>query len=127
MERISNIQYLPYEVISTVVNDDYIDVEDDIHLPVGRISVLVTADYYDVDSRNYLIVTNDNKGDLTKHTDVDRFYERIIWSNTGGYYSGVMEQFEKWKGYYINGNNIMYLIKNELCIRKIRLLFDDGG
>ena len=72
-------------------------------------------------------MTINNKGDLTKHTNADRFYEPIIWSKTGGYYSGVMEQFEKWKDYYITGNNIMYLMKNELCIRKTRLLFDDGG
>ena len=69
------------------------DVDDDIHLPVRRISILVTADYYDDDSRNYLIVTSDNKGDLTKHTDVDRIYDRIIWSNTGGllfWYNGTL-------------------------------------
>ena len=30
-------------------------------------------------------------------------------------------------GYYINSNNIMDLIKNELYSSKIRLIFDDGG
>ena len=65
--------------------------------------------------------------ETTKKTDVDRFYDRMIWINPGDYYSGVMEEFEKWNGSYINSNNIMYLIKNELCIRKTRLLSDDGG
>ena len=43
-----------------VVNDDYIDVDDDKHLPVERISVLVTADYYDEEMITDLIVTDIN-------------------------------------------------------------------
>ena len=77
MERISNIQYLPYEVISTIVNDDYIDVDK--HLPWSRISVLVVGDNCDNDV-TYLGLTINTDGDRTKIINVDRFYDRIIWS-----------------------------------------------
>ena len=43
IERISNIKYLPYEVNSVVVNDDYINIDDNIHLPVVRSSVLAVS------------------------------------------------------------------------------------
>ena len=35
---------------------------------------------------------------------------------------GVMEPFEKTNSCYIDGNNKMYLIKNELCICKTRII-----
>ena len=43
-KRFNYMKNLPWvEMIIAVVNNDYIDVDDDIHLPVGRISVLVTG------------------------------------------------------------------------------------
>ena len=56
----------------------------------------------------------------------DRLYDVIIWNNPVDYY-GIVEKYENLNSRYIGRNNIMYLIKNELCRRKTRLLSDDGG
>ena len=82
VERINNINYLPYEGNSAVVNDNYID-NDDKHLPVVRISALV-ADDYSNESTNYLNVTENTNGDLTKNTDVDMAYDKIIMGDNPG-------------------------------------------
>ena len=59
-----------------VINDNYIDIDDNKHLPVVSVSVLVTADDYSDKNRNDLIVTNDTEGDLTI-PDVDMTYDKI--------------------------------------------------
>ena len=115
---------LPCGEMSTAVVEEF-DIEDNKHLP-GDETVVEAGESHD-ELITYLMVSKNNKGDLTKNTDVDRFYDRIIWSNPGSYYSGVVEQFEKSNGCYTNSDNIMYLIKNALYSCKIRLLFDDGG
>ena len=70
---------------------------------------------------------NNTDGDKTRITDVDRLYDLIImWGNPVKHCYEVMEPFEKTNSYY-NSNNKMHLIINELCRRKTRLLFDDGG
>ena len=73
----------------------------------------------------YLIVTNHTKGDLSI-LDGDKLHDVIIWNNPVDYY-GIVEKYENLNSRYIDRDNIMYLINNELCRRKIRLLFDDGG
>ena len=70
-------------------------------------------------------MTNYTKGDWTI-PNVDKFYDIVMWSNPAEYYYGIMDKINL-NSYYITKDDIMYLIKNELCIRKIRLLFDDGG
>ena len=127
-ERVNKIKNLPCGEMSTaVVNDDYTDVDDDIHLPARRINVLVTADYYDDNSRNYLMETNNNtERDWTKNTNVYGFYDLIMESNLLNYSCGIGDK-PKVKSYYINNNNVMSVIKDENCYVKIRLIFDDGG
>ena len=59
------------------INDNYIDIDDNKHLPVVSVSVLVTADDYSDKNINDLIVTNDTEGDLTI-PDADMTYDKII-------------------------------------------------
>ena len=90
IERISNINYLPYEVNSAEVNDEYINI-DDKHLPVGRISVLVVADNCDNDVTHLGLTINTN-ADLTI-LDVDMAYDKIIkGDNLENYYYGIMKK-----------------------------------
>ena len=42
-------------------------------------------------------------------------------------YNDIVEKYEHLNSHYIDRDNIMYLIKNDLCRRKTRLLFDVGG
>ena len=72
-----------------------------------------------------LIVTNHTKDDLTI-LDGDKLYDVIIWNNPV-YYCGIVEEYDNLNSSEIDRNNIMNLIKNELCRRKTRLLYDDGG
>ena len=60
-----------------VANVDYIEVDNNKHLPFEKISVLVTADDYSDENINHLIVTNDTKRDLTI-PNVDTAYDKII-------------------------------------------------
>ena len=98
----NNNKYLPYSETEVVGDDD----ENN-------------------DFVTYLIVTNHTEGDRTI-PNVDKFYDIVMWSNPAEYYYGIMDKTDL-NSYYITKDDIMYLIKNELCIRKIRLLFDDGG
>ena len=76
-----------------VVDDDYIDVDDEKHLPAVRISALVTDDGYSVEMVNYLRVTENTNGDQTENTNVDLAYDKIIkGDNPGNYYYGIMEK-----------------------------------
>ena len=76
----------------------------------------------------YLGLTKNTYGDWNRNTKANMVYDLIImWSNPVNHSYGVMEPLEKVNSCYIDGSNKMYLIKNELCIHKIRLLFDDGG
>ena len=95
-----NNKDLPYEVNNTVAAD-YLEDIDNKYLPGYKVGILIADDGYNDNMVNYLSVTKITNGD-GNIPNVDRFYDRIIWSNTGGYYSGVMEQFEKWKGYYLS-------------------------
>ena len=70
----------------------------------------------------YLVVTDNTKGDMTIR-DGDTLYDIILWNNP----VSIVENYEKLNIHYVDSNNIMYLIKNDLCRRKTRLLFDDGG
>ena len=70
-------------------------------------------------------MTNNTKGEWTKNTNVDKFYEIIRWNNPIDYY-GIMNNTDL-KGPYIKNENIMYVNKNEKYYVKIRLIFDDGG
>ena len=110
-ERVGRIKDLPCEVISTVVNDDYI-VEKK-YLPGDRMGVLV-ADDDNSEVIKYLMVIENTNGDWTKNTKVDKFYERIIYSNPGDYYLGIMEQLEKLNSCYIDSNQ-MSIIEIEKC------------
>ena len=53
----------------------------------------------------------------------DKLFDVIIWNNP----VDIVEEYENINSHYIDRDNIMYLIKNDLCRRKTRLLFDDGG
>ena len=109
-----------------VANDDYVEADNNKHLPVVRISVLVIADEYSKECINYLTETETTDGDLTI-PDVDMAYDKItMGENPGNYYYGIMEK-TNFYGYYINNRNIMNFNKNELCIFDITLIFDDGG
>ena len=68
------------------------------------------------------MVTDHTKGDMTI-LDGDTLYDIIIWNNP----VSIVESYEKLNIHYVDGNNIMYLLKNDLCRPKIRVLFDDGG
>ena len=106
-------------------NNDYIEADNNIHLPVVS-SVLVANDGYNDENVNHLIVTNDTDGDLTIPY-VDKAYDKIIMGdNPGNYYTGIMEKTNLC-GYYIKNSNVINLNKSELCIFNIRLIFDDGG
>ena len=71
-------------------------------------------------------MTKNTKGNWTIPNE-DMIYHIIIWSNPVDYYYGIVEEFEMLNGHDIDRNNIMSLIKNELCISNIRLILDDGG
>ena len=114
---------LLYTSISTaVVDEDNIVFNE--HLPDNETGVV--ADDNNGEIVTHLIVTNNTKGDWTIN-DVDRFYDIIMWNNPVDYCYGIMVKGENLSSHYIKKDNIMNLIKNELCICKIRLLFDDGG
>ena len=119
IERVDNIEFLPCDMVSAARGDTNVD-----DLPVYKVGLLVVDDYYNEEMINDLIVTANTKGELTI-PNVDRFYELLVCNNVGKYYLDTMDKIDD-DGYY-NNNNKMYLIKNELCIRKTRLLFDDGG
>ena len=103
--------------------DNYIE-----YLPVHRRGILIVDDSENKERIKCLRVTDNNTdGDKTRITDVDRLYNLIIMcGNPVKHCYEVMEPFEKTNSYY-NSNNKMSLIVNELCRRKTRLLFDDGG
>ena len=64
-----------------LINNDYID-DNNIHVPVVRVSVLVTADNYSDKKLNDVIVTINTDGDLTKNTNVDMTYDKVMMGVT---------------------------------------------
>ena len=72
------------------------------------------------------MMTKNTKGDWTIN-DGDRFYDLIICNNPINYYYGIMVKDENMNSHYVIKDNIMNLIKNELCMNNVRLIFDDGG
>ena len=80
-EGVDYMKNLPYVEMSIAVVDEF-DIEDNTHLP-GDETVVTAGESHD-ELITYLIVTKNNKGDLTKHTDADRFYDQIIGCNMGG-------------------------------------------
>ena len=94
-------EFLPYDIIGTAVDDD----NDD----------FIT----------YLVVTDDTKGDMTI-LNRDQLYEIMICNNHINYNS-IVEEYDNVDNHYVDNNNMMYLIKNDVYRPKIRLLYDDGG
>ena len=70
-------------------------------------------------------MTNDTKGDRTIPYD-DMLHDKLIWNKPINS-NDIVERYKKLNKYYIDNNNIIYLIKNDVCRSKTRLLFDDGG
>ena len=101
--------------------DDYFDntTVDDKHLPC---EVMDIVDEYD--DITYMGITNDTKGEFTM-PNVDRNFELIVGNKGYNYYIDTIE--EKSNDDYYNYNSNIYVIVNEWCSRKVRLLFDDGG
>ena len=116
LEKIDNMKYLPCEIKI----DDYFDdtVVDDKHLPYEGIDIV--NEYDDI---NYMEITNNIKGDWTKITQVDGFYESMGDKYVVNYYVNIINE----RGHYNNNYNVMYVNKNELCYKYIRLIYDDGG
>ena len=121
IERIDDIEYLPCDVISAAIDDD--NVEDIVYLPYDETGIAADDNNND-EIITYLIVTNNTKGDLTI-PDVDMICDVIIWNNPIDYY-GIMDKTSL-NGHYIKKGNIMNLIKNEMYLYNLRLIFDDGG
>ena len=121
VERLSDNEDLPCGVNSAVNDDNAVYNE---HLPDNETNV--AADENNGEIITYLSVTNNNKRDWTT-PNVDMMYDRIIWSNPGDYYSGIVEEFEKLNSDYIGRGNIINLNQNEMYLYNIRLFFDDGG
>ena len=71
-------------------------------------------------------MTNNTKGDLTI-PNVDKLYDVIMWNNPVDYYYGIVKESENSNSHYIERGNIMNLIKNEMYLYNVRLIFDDGG
>ena len=81
-ERIMiNNRDLPFSTC-VVAKDDYIEADNNKHLPVVRVSALVTADNYSDEKINDSIVTNETNGDLTKNNNADMDYDKIIMGVT---------------------------------------------
>ena len=117
IERVNDIVYLPCKIFSSS-NDDKVDHVD--YLP-GDVTGIAADDNNDeiiID----LIVRNHTQGDLTI-LDGDKLYDVIIWNNP----VDILEKYDNLSSLYIVGDNIVNLIKNELCRHKTRLLYDDGG
>ena len=91
-------------------------------LPCVEADTAAVDDVVNDEFITYLVVTDYTKGDMTILYG-GKLYDIIIWNNP----VGIVEKYEKLNNHYIDSNNIMYSIKNDLCSRKIRLLFDDGG
>ena len=104
IERVENIEILP------CVKADIAAVDDDV----------VNDEFI-----TYLVVTDYTKGDMTI-LDRDQLYDKMIWNNPINY-NDIVENYEKLNNHYVDNNNIRYLIKNDVCRPKIRLLLDDGG
>ena len=81
---VSDIKYLPCDVISAA-NDDKVDDIDYLPCDVTGIAADDNNDEIIID----LIVTNHTKGDLTI-LDGDKLYDVIIWNNPVDYY-GIVE------------------------------------
>ena len=73
----------------------------------------------------YLIMTDNTKGDRTI-PDRDKLYDMVIWNDHINY-KDMVEEYDNINNYYIDNNNIMYSIINDLYRLKIKWLFDDGG
>ena len=71
------------------------------------------------------MLTKNTDGDWTKLTNVDKVNEKIKRDNPINY-NGIMNDIDL-MGYYINNKNVVYVDKNDLCYKNIRLLYDDGG
>ena len=109
--------------IAAIVDDDN---NDNKYLPCEVKGVVV--DYYDDDSNDfitYLIRTDNTKGDRTI-SDREKLYDKLI-QNKPINSNDIVERYKNLNKYYIDKNNIIYLITNNVCRPKIRLLFDDGG
>ena len=87
------------------------------HLPY----VIDIVDEYD--DITYLMLTKNTKRDWTKNTKVDGFYELMGDKYVVNYYVNIINE----SGHYNNNYNVMYVDKNELCYKYIRLIYDDGG
>ena len=77
------------------------------------------------DKITYLNVTENTKGEITIH-DVDRNFELIVCNNICIINSIDIMKKSNNDDYY-NYNSNMYLIVNEWCNMKTRLIYDDGG
>ena len=105
MGRVDYMKDLP----CAVNVDDYFDdtTVDNKHLPCDVIDIV---DEYDDEIITCLVMTNNTKGDWTKITNIDKFYDLTIRSNPVNCY-GIMKNTDL-KEHYIQKGNIMYVNKN---------------
>ena len=116
LKEIDDIKYLPCEIDI----DDYFDdtVVNDKNLP--DVVMDIVEEY---DDNEDPMLTKNTEGDWTKNTKVDGFYEIMGDKYVVNYCVNVINEC----GHYSNNYNIMYVDKNELCYKYIRLIYDDGG
>ena len=101
-KRVNKIKNLPCDENNTAVgNDDNVDNYSEC-VPGYRTGVLIAADDDDEEMIKYLIGTyNNNKGDRTKITNVDRFNNMIIGNNYMNHCYDIMNRTSL-NSYYID-------------------------
>ena len=74
------------------------------------------------DDRTYLMLNNNTDGDRTKITNVDGLYEIMGDKYVVNSCVNIINE----SSHYNNNYNVMYVDKNDLCYKYIRLIYDDG-
>ena len=115
-----DLKYLPCEIVNAAT-DDKIDDIDYLLCDETGTAVDNNNDETVID----IIMTDHTKGDWTILGD-NKLYDIIIWNNPVNC-NGIVEEYKNLNNLYIDRNDIMNLIKNELCRCKTRLLYDYGG
>ena len=100
------MKYLPCEIEM----DDYFD------------DVMNVVEEYDDKITDFMLSKNTD-GDRTKSTNADWFYELMVDKNVVNYCANVINE----SSHYNDHRNVMYVDKNDLCYKYIRLIYDDGG
>ena len=123
VEMVNNYnEYLPCSKIEIVITVDG-DNNDNNYLPWVVKGVVV--ENYD-DYMTNMIMTDNTEVDRTI-PDRDMVYDKKLQNKPFNSGNKIVEEYKILNKYYINNNNIIYMIKNILYRPKIRMLFNDGG